>query len=254
MIRAMIVDDEPLARRGVRVCLGRAEDVVVVGEADSGMKALKMIQLLRPDVVFLDVQMPGMNGFEMLSRIEGSDRPLIVFLTAHDAYALSAFGVHAVDYVMKPLDDERFDDTLRSVRQRLMDGWARNQWNPVVTNRDAGAKWEARLKIRSGGKTIWIDVDDIDWIEASGDYVTLHVGPRLHMIHASMDSIERRLDPRRFVRIHRSSMVPLSRVHRLSLLPTRDALITLRDGTELRVSRRFRHRISLDGFRTMSSP
>ncbi|WP_267221235.1 LytR/AlgR family response regulator transcription factor [Dyella silvae] len=254
MIRAMIVDDEPLARRGVRVCLGRAADVAVVGEADSGMKALKMIQLLRPDVVFLDVQMPGMNGFEMLSMIEGSERPFIVFLTAYDDYAVSAFGVRAVDYVMKPLDDERFDDALRTVRQRLMDRRARNQWNPAVAGKDAGAKWEARLKSRSGGKTIWIDVDEIDWIEASGDYVTLHVGPRLHMIHASMDSIERRLDPCRFVRIHRSSMVPLNRVHGLSLLPTRDALMTLRDGTELRVSRRFRHRISLDGFRPMSSP
>jgi two-component system LytT family response regulator len=123
---------------------------------------------------------------------------------------------------------------------------------PAVNQRD-GAAWEARLTIRSGGRTIWIDIDDIDWIEASGDYVTLHAGMRLYMLHESMERIERRLDPQRFARIHRSRIVALSRVHSLSLLPTRDAVITLRDGTELRVSRRFRHRISPEGMRMVSS-
>ncbi|AIF46087.1 LytR/AlgR family response regulator transcription factor [Dyella japonica] len=248
MMRILIVDDEPLARRGVRVCLRRALDVDVIGEAESGEAALRMIEAHRPDVVFLDVQMPDMDGFELLSRVDGDACPFVVFLTAHVGYALKAFGVHAVDYVVKPIDDGRFDDALHTVRQRVMD---RRAHGPVARGgqlfRQSG--WETRLAVRSGGRTTWVAVDDIDWIEASGDYVTLHVGHRLHMIHESMDGIEQRLDPVRFARIHRSTIIPLGRVQGLSLLPTRDALVTLRNGTELRVSRRFRHRISVEGLR-----
>jgi two-component system, LytTR family, response regulator len=256
MIRALIIDDEPLARRGVQVCLRRAADVVVIGEADCSEIGLKMIGALRPDVIFLDVQMPGMDGFEMLSRIDDSDPPFIIFLTAHDAYALKAFGVHAVDYVMKPIDDGRFDDALHAVRQRVLDRNARRklalaQGDVASTDSLARHTWQTRFEVKSGGRTIWIGVDDIDWIKASGDYVTLHTGPRVHMIHESMDGMERRLDPSRFARIHRSTIVSLSRVQGFILLPTRDALITLRNGVELRVSRRFRHRISLDGIRTL---
>ncbi|WP_266158869.1 LytR/AlgR family response regulator transcription factor [Dyella silvatica] len=256
MIRALIIDDEPLARRGVRVCLRRAADVVIIGEADSSEAGLKMIGALQPDVIFLDVQMPGMDGFEMLSRIDDSDPPLIIFLTAHDTYALKAFGVHAVDYVMKPIDDGRFDDALHAVRQRLLDRNARRklalaQGDAAATNRLARHSWPTRFEVKSGARTSWIGVDDIDWIKASGDYVTLHAGARTQMIHESMDGIERRLDPSRFARIHRSTIVALSRVQGFSLLPTRDALITLSNGLELRVSRRFRHRISLDGIRAL---
>jgi len=253
-MRVLIVDDEPLARRGVRVCLRRAVDATVVGEADSSDSGLTMIRALRPDVVFLDVQMPGMDAFDMVSRLDGDERPFIIFLTAHDGYALKAFGVHAVDYVMKPIDDGRFDDAMRAVRQRVLERHARKTLArahglSTLETAFSPTSWETRLEVRNGGRTLWIDVEDIDWIEASGDYVTLHVSGRLHMLHESMDGIERRLDPARFARIHRSTIIPLGRVQGLSLLPTRDAMVTLCNGTELRVSRRYRHRISVDGLR-----
>lgn len=251
MIRALIVDDEPLARRGVRVCLRRAADVMVVGEAESGMVGLRMIEALRPDVVFLDIQMPAMDGFALLSAIKGDAPPFVVFLTAHEGYALQAFGVHAVDYVMKPIDDGRFDDALCAVRQRVRERQAHTYLATAPGDEPARVAWDARLEAKRGGQTVWIGVDDIDWIQASGDYVTLHAGARLHMIHESMDGMERRLDPRRFARIHRSTIIAVDRVQGFSLLPTRDALVTLKGGVALRVSRRFRHRISLDGLRRL---
>jgi two-component system LytT family response regulator len=256
MIRVLIVDDEPLARRGVRVCLRRAADVTVVGEAECSDDALKMIDRLRPDLVFLDVQMPGVDGFGMLARLHSDEPPLIIFLTAHEAYALKAFDVRAIDYVMKPIDDDRFDEALRLARQRLRERSAERRLAHQRETADAwepsqGERWQTRFEVRNGGKMRWIEAGDIDWIEASGDYVTLHVGSRIHMIHASLDSIEQRLDPSRFTRIHRSSIVALDRMQGFSLLPSRDAIITLKDGTELRVSRRFRHRLRLDAIRTL---
>jgi two-component system, LytTR family, response regulator len=251
VIRVLIIDDEPLARRGVRVCLRRAGDVMIVGEADSGEAALEKLVELRPDLVFLDVQMPGMDGFEMLLKVDSEKLPLIIFLTAYDTYALEAFGVHALDYLMKPIDDERFDEALRTARKRLHDMRAGEQLASKqgllpaheASSRDA---WQARFEVKSGGRTFWVSTDDIDWIEASGDYVILHVGHRIHMVHGSMDGIEQRLDPSGFARIHRSTIVSLDRVTGLSLLSTRDAVLTLKDGTELRVSRRFRHRLRPD--------
>jgi len=254
MIRVLIVDDEPLARRGVKVCLRRADDVQVVAEAGSSEEALEHIDRLKPDLVFLDVELPGINGFEMLSRMEQGAMPLVIFLTAYDSYALKAFGVHAVDYVMKPIDDDRFDDALQAARQRLADRSARQRLDAIERNdTEASAgeaeRWPSRIEVRSGNKTVWLSTADIDWIEASGDYVTLHVANRSHMIKASLDRIEQCLDGERFARIHRSSIVALDRVRGFSLLPTRDALVTLGDGTQLRVSRRFRHRLKLDAIR-----
>lgn len=250
MIRVLVVDDEPLARRGVRVCLRRAHDVEIVGEADSGESALERIAALRPDLLFLDVQMPGMDGFGMLSKLDPAELPLVIFLTAYDAYALEAFRVHALDYLMKPIDDDRFDEALRIARHRLHEQRAGEQVDKLLRLLHAGASpgdaWLTRFEARQGGRTLWIPVDEVDWIEASGDYVILHCGSRMHMLHARMDGIEQRLDPARFARIHRSAIVALERVRRFALLPTRDALLTLADGTELRVSRRFRHRLRLD--------
>jgi len=253
MIRVLIVDDEPLARRGVRVCLRRAADVSIVGEAECSDDALEMIERLRPQLVFLDVQMPGVDGFGMLAQLHSDEPPLIIFLTAHEGYALKAFDVRAIDYLMKPIDDDRFDEALRLARQRLRERSAEKQlaqqtdaWQP-----SQGERWQSRFEVRNGGKVRWIEASEIDWIEASGDYVILHVGSRAHMIHASLDGMEQCLDPARFTRIHRSSIVALERMQGFSLLPSRDAVITLKDGTELRVSRRFRHRLRLDLIRTL---
>lgn len=254
MIRALIVDDEPLARRGVRVCLRRAEDIQIVGEADAGESALEQIRKLRPDLLFLDVQMPGMDGFEMLSRLAPAELPLVIFLTAYDTYALEAFRVHALDYLMKPIDDDRFDEAVQLARLRLQEQRAGEQVDQLLqllhANPAAGATWLTRFEVRQGGSTHWVPADLVDWIEASGDYVVLHAGSRLHTLSVSMDGIERRLDPARFARIHRSTIVALDRIRKFGLLPTRDALLTLADGTELRVSRRFRHRLRLEEIAT----
>lgn len=252
MIRALIVDDEPLARRGIKVCLRRSDDVHVVGEFGSSEEALLHINELKPDLVFLDIELPGINGFEMLSRMDKETTPFVIFLTAYDSYALKAFGVHAVDYVMKPIDDDRFDDALHAVRQRLMERSAMEimEHNGSRPHADANEQWPARIEVKLGNKTLWLRTAEIDWIEANGDYVSLHASNRVHMIKGSLERIEKCLDSRQFVRIHRSIIVSLDRVRGFSLLPTRDALITLGDGTQLRVSRRFRHRLKLDAIRS----
>ncbi len=250
MIRALIVDNEPQARHSVRARLRRAPDMRVVGEAASGEAGRRMIEALRPDVVFLDMQMPDMDGFGLLTGLDDAESPLVICLAPHGGYALRAFGVHAVDYVMKPIDDARFDHAVHAVRRRVEERRARQvlhaSGNVVALPRTS---WETRVPVKHGGRTLWVGVNEIDWIQASGDYVTLHVGTRRHMIHESMDGIERRLDPLHFARIHRSTIVALDRVQCLRLLPTRDALVTLRDGTALRVSRRFRHRLGQDRLR-----
>ncbi len=248
MIRVLIIDDEPLARRGVRVCLRPAHDMTVVGEAGSGAEAIEMIRRLAPDLIFLDVQMPGMDGFEMLSRLPAGALPLVVFLTAHDDYALQAFAVHALDYVMKPIDDQRFDAALDAARQRLQDRRAGEQLSNIrrlLADESASRPkpWLAQFVIRTGTRTRLLDPGEVDWFEASGDYVILHAGKRVHMIRETMDALERRLDPSRFARVHRSTIVALDRLCAFQLLPTRDALLTLRDGTELRASRRYRRRL-----------
>jgi two-component system LytT family response regulator len=249
MIRVLIVDDEPLARRGVKVCLRRAADVVVIGEAESGQDALDKLDTLTPDLIFLDIQMPGMNGFELLARLSGRTLPLIVFLTAYDTYALDAFAVHALDYVMKPIDDHRFDEALGRARQRLQERRAGEQLADIrrLLAADAApvAARLSRFEVKTGGRTVWISADEVDWIEASGDYVVLHAGTRSYMVQGTMDGIEQALDPAKFARIHRSTIVASDRVRSFSLLPTRDAVISLKDGVELRVSRRFRHRLRM---------
>jgi two-component system LytT family response regulator len=161
---------------------------------------------------------------------------------------LAAFSVHALDYVMKPIDDQRFDEALDTARKRLSDRRAGEQLAGIrdllIERADATARtWQDRFVIKNGSRTLWVTADEIDWIEASGDYAILHVGPRRHMIHDTMDGLEQRLDPKKFARIHRSTIVALDRLKGFGLLPTRDAIVTLKDGSELRVSRRYRHRL-----------
>jgi two-component system, LytTR family, response regulator len=247
MIKVLVVDDEPLARRGVRVCLRAAKDMTVVGEACSGPDALEKIAALSPDLVFLDVQMPGMDGFDMLAQLRPAATPLIVFLTAHDDYALQAFAAHALDYVMKPIDDARFAAALDNVRRRWHDRQAGEQMAHIrhlLADRPGAEQAGGHVVVRSGHRTRLLDHAEIDWIEAAGDYATLHAGKRSFMIRTTMDALEQRLDPSAFVRIHRSTIVAVDRLSGFSLLPSRDALVQLKDGTELRASRRYRHRLA----------
>jgi two-component system, LytTR family, response regulator len=249
MIRTLIVDDEPLARRGVRVCLRGVTDVTVIGECSTGQSAVEQILRARPDLVFLDAQMPNMNGFEVLSHIPEESWPLIIFITAYDEYALRAFDVHAVDYVLKPIDDARFAEALDRARQifqqraaqvvveRLRSLLAEGQVN---TGKD---RYRDRFAIKTGGRTAIIAAEDIEWLQASGDYVALHIGKKAYLLRETLDGLERQLDPKRFIRIHRSTMVALDEIKELQSLSSRDSLIRLNDGTELRASRRYRHRL-----------
>jgi two-component system, LytTR family, response regulator len=249
MLKILIVDDEPLARRGVRVCLRKVPDADVIGECSSGQEALQQIRELRPDLVFLDIQMPGMTGLDVAAQLDDSVIPLIVFVTAYDEFALKAFAVHAVDYVLKPIHDGRFMEVLNVVRQRIHDKRA----GEMMTNirRLLGDREQApgkpayidKIVVKTGNRSLYLPVSDIEWVEASGDYISIHVGPRTHLIRETMDGLERQMDPAQFVRIHRSTIVARRHIQQLRSLPTRDASVLLVDGTVLRASRRYRSRI-----------
>jgi len=251
MIRAIIVDDEELGRRGVRARLAGAPDVEIVAECATGAAAIESIAALSPDLLFLDVEMPELDGFGVIEALASRELPYLVFVTAHDRFAARAFDVHAVDYVLKPIDDERFARTMVRVRKALAaDALARD---PGFDRRVRAAVDEARrltpaapqrcerIAVRNGGRVQLLAVDEIDWVEAAGDYVTLHAGKREHLLRETMGSIERRLDPDRFARIHRSTIVRIDRVAELTATDNGDYVVVLRGGKELKLSRGYRH-------------
>jgi two-component system, LytTR family, response regulator len=251
MITVLIVDDEPLARRGVRVCLKNEADVTVVGECSSGKEAVEQIQALNPDLLFLDVEMPGMSGFDVLAQLDGDTRPLIVFLTAHDEYALTAFDSQAADYVLKPIDDTRFKDMLDRMRRRIREKVADAAVNGSVPGHAKCATVNGRagthlmkFAIRVGSRVKILPVESVSWIGAAGDYVTLHAGARQLLMRESLENLERQLDPAKFARVHRSAIVALDQIREIAALPSRDYELTLKDGTHLRASRRYKERMS----------
>ncbi len=229
-IRTLIVDDEQMARASIRVLLGGDPEIEVVGECASGAEAVSQIRAVAPELVFLDVQMPGMNGFEVLQAVGPARRFVVVFVTAYDSYALEAFDVHALDYVLKPFDDRRF----HTAASRAKDQIRHARLDELAS---APAEREGQLVVRDGGRTVFVPVADIDWIEAADYYVQLHVGARSYLHREPMRDLEARLDPRRFVRIHRSAIVALDRVAELRPSAHGDHCVRLRDGTDLRLSR-----------------
>lgn len=245
-MRVLIVDDEPLARRGVRSRLKEHSDVEVVAECATGRGALAAIRDRSPDLVFLDVQMPDISGFDVLRSLAPNEMPAVIFLTAYDKYALDAFEVHAVDYLLKPIDDTRFKDAMENARVRI-----KNQSLPELERRirdllketEPAAQYETQFAVRTGQRIVIVSANDIDWIEASGDYVTLHVGNRGHLLRQTMNKTEIQLDPARFLRIHRSTIVQTSRIRELVALDNREFLIRLADGKELKTSRSYSDRI-----------
>ena len=247
-VRALVIDDEPLARLGVTTRLESFSDICVVGECTNADEALASISRLSPDVIFLDVEMPGLSGMELLSRLSYT-RPLcIVFLTAHEEYALQAFSVEALDYLLKPIDDARFAVCIERVRRavHLHEHDARLERLQELLapsgnlNKVAAVK---RFPIRRGNDFIFVPIGDVDWIEGLGDYAGLHVGGKTHLIREALTSLEGRLDRDQFVRIHRSTIVQVERILRVEPTANRDALLTLRDGKTLRVSRTHRARL-----------
>jgi two-component system LytT family response regulator len=203
-IRAVVVDDEPLAREGIRLLLEKDAEVTVVGEAGNADEALALLRKTKPQLVFLDVQMPGGDGFEVLSRAD-HPLPLVVFVTAYDSHALQAFAVHALDYVLKPFDDERFTKALERAKRELRRDAAAAIGERMLAGVQALER--TRVVVRDRGRVTFLDEDEIEWIEAADYYVELHVGAQTYLHRESMAALEARLDSRRFVRIHRKALV-----------------------------------------------
>jgi two-component system, LytTR family, response regulator len=226
-IRALIVDDEPLARSNLAVLLRMDPEIASVGECGSGAEALGEMRIARPDLLFLDVQMPECDGFDVLELLGKDLPPAVVFVTAYDQYALRAFEAGALDYLLKPFDNARFELALHRAKQRIKLG------------RDHTQKLE-RLAIKNAGELCFVKISDIDWIEAADYYACLHVGSRSHMLRRSMAELEEDLDPAVFCRVHRSSIVNLDRVRGLKLGPDGEYEVLLENGARVRLSRRYR--------------
>src|SRR5262245_1595695 len=241
-IRTFVVDDEPPARRRLLELLAREPDLEVGGAFAEGGEALAAITKEPPDLLFLDVQMPGMDGFELLERVEPGRRPITVFVTAYDTHALKAFEVRALDYLLKPFSDERFDEALSRARERVRSREREALGERVLSlvGAPAGRPYVSRLVVRNRGQVRFLEVGDVDWIEAAGVYATIHEGGREHLVREALSSLEARLDPARFARIHRSAIVALDRVIELRLDEAGACRVMLRDGTLLPLSRQKR--------------
>jgi two-component system, LytTR family, response regulator len=245
-IRALIVDDEPLARRRIRRMLARDAEVEIAGDCANGREAVGKIRELRPDLIFLDVQMPELDGFAVLEAVGAEAMPLVIFVTAFDQYALQAFEVYALDYLLKPFDRRRFDKALTRAKTRLLSVRTSDvgqQALALLEDLRAQSSYIERLVVKAGGRAFFLKTEEIDWIEAEGKYVRLHVGKESHLLREAIGSIESQLDPKRFPRIHRSTIVNIDRVRELQPWFHNEYRVILRDGTELMLSRSCRKRL-----------
>jgi len=245
-IRTLIVDDEPLARRNLRVLLEKDPQIEILDECRNGAEAVKAINASSPDLIFLDIQMPEVDGFDVLARVGPEQIHAIIFVTAFDQYALKAFEVHALDYLLKPFDDERFAFALRRaksqieareinrVSKRLL---ALLEERESLADSSAVKNYLTRLMIKASGRVVLLKVGEIDFIEADGNYAKLHVGRKAHLLREKMHDLEGRLDPAKFVRIHRSIIVNLDRIKELHPHFNGDYIVALEDGRQLRLSR-----------------
>ena len=263
VLRAIVVDDEPLGRRGIVSRLEKSDGVKVVAECANGRQAVEAVRRHRPDLLFLDVQMPGMDGFDVVAAIPGEERPHVVFVTAHDRHAVKAFRVHALDYLLKPIDDERFAETLSraigeieraresDVARRIaavvgeMKGETPSPGPaPRAAAAAAAAASASSWPVRSKGRVTLVRLADLDWVEAEGDYLRLHAGARAWLVRETMAAAEKRLPARKFLRIHRSTIVNVDRIRELSSFDNGDWGVRLQDGTQLRLSRTYRDAVA----------
>jgi len=247
IIRAVIVDDEELARDTIAILLEDVDDIEVVGQCKDGLEALSTIDKTNPDLVFLDVQMPGLTGLEVVEHIGAHRMPAVVFVTAYDEYAVKAFEKSALDYLVKPFSDDRFVQTLDRVRSRLSqekraDLTSRLEGFLKVTAMDSGSR-ERRFLVRDRNSIRFVSASDIRWIEAAGDYVILHTDSEQHMIRETMAAMEENLAENGFLRIHRSTIVDIGFVRELKPYFHGDYMLYLKDGTELKLSRRYWGRV-----------
>jgi two-component system, LytTR family, response regulator len=245
-IRTLVVDDEPMGRERVLSLLQQEDDVEVIGECSDGTQAIAAIQQHSPDLVFLDVQMPGANGFGVIDAVGADRMPNVIFVTAYDEYALKAFEYHALDYLLKPFNRDRFKETLKHARaslERRRAGDLGRRLLALVNDIKPDAPRLERLVVKSGGRVFFLRTDEIDWIEAAGNYVRLHLGEESHLFRETMNRMEGRLDVRRFVRIHRSRIVNTERIKELQPWFNGEYVVILRNGTRLTLSRGYRDRL-----------
>ena len=245
-MKTIIVDDEPLACRRIRRLLQTDEDVEVVAICTNGQEAVKAIEEHQPDLLFLDVQMPGMDGFEVLQSIDLERPPQIIFVTAYDQYAIQAFEVHALDYLLKPFDRERFAKAVNRAKEIIQKNQQKAITKELLTMRDelrVKPKYLDRLVIRTAGRIFFLKTQEIDWIEAHGKYVTIHAGKEAHLLREGISALEGDLNPSKFVRIHRSTIVNADRIKELQPWFHGDCKILLVNGTELMLSRHYRQRL-----------
>lgn len=245
-IRTVIVDDEPLARRGIRAHLKEERDVEIVAECSNGREAVHVIEEQAPDLVFLDVQMPELDGFGVLEALNVEPLPSIIFVTAYDKYALRAFEVHALDYLLKPFDTERFTRAVERARaqiERRSISDLSHRLQSLIDDLRTNQKYAERLVIKTAGRIFFLGVEEIDWIEAADNYVRLHVGSDKHLLRETMNSLESRLDPAQFLRVQRSTIINVRRIKELHPLFKGEYEIVLRDGTRLASGRGYRDKL-----------
>lgn len=225
-IRALIVDDEPLARGNISVLLREHPEIEIIGECGSGSEALGEIRVSRPDLLFLDVQMPECDGFDVIEMLGNDAPPAVIFVTAYDRYALRAFETGALDYLLKPFDNARFELAIARAKQRI--------------GGHSGEQRLERVVVKNAGEICFVKISDIDWIEAADYYACLHVGAKNHLLRRSLSDLEEELDPKQFCRVHRSGIVNLDRVRSLKLHADGEYEVLLENGSRVRLSRRYR--------------
>jgi two-component system LytT family response regulator len=245
-IRTLIVDDEPLAREGLRNLLLHDQEIDIIGECSDGIQAVETIRATRPDLVLLDIQMPEVDGFDVIRQVGVGAMPTMIFVTAYDEYALQAFDVHALDYVLKPVDPERFARSIARAKETLSRqtaGEMTEKLNLLLQGLDRSLRSANRIMVRNAGRIYFVRTEEIDWIEADGDYVRLHAASKNHLVREKIGDLEKRLDPSEFIRIHRSTMVRIGRIKELQPLFSGDYMVTLHDGRKLPLSRTYRDKV-----------
>lgn len=248
-IRTLIVDDEPPARNKLRALLTQEKDLEIVGEAKDGDEAVKRIGELKPDLVFLDVQMPELDGFGVLRALPADSVPAVIFVTAHDAFALKAFEVHAIDYLLKPFDRSRLAQALdhaRQILQRRQSGRPDSQLVQLLAELESqqSSRPLDRIAVKDAGRILLVKIKDVDWIQAADNYVELHAGKTTHLHRETLTALEARLSPDQFVRISRSVVVNIERIRELQPLFHGDYSVLLQDGTQLTLTRSYRSKLS----------
>ena len=258
-LRALIVDDEQLARRGLEIRLEKIPGVEVCGQSRNGRESLDHIRRLRPDVVFLDIQMPGMDGFTVLRQLAGADMPIVIFVTAFDKYAIKAFQANALDYLLKPIDDGRLREAVQRARQalearsaidhraRLLDLLCDVTGEAMTLDRalqyptqEAAGRFPRRLAIKEGAETVCVDIHDVDWIDAAGDYMCVHSEGKTYVLRSTMKRLQEVLDPDIFIRVHRSTIVNSTRVASVRPHINGEYFVSLKCDKELKLSRTYK--------------